>query len=103
VIKAKWRSGFTVFSPKNGQNLRKNVGIFPKNRCFSKKKCLHFFAKLLMQRFLEVGPRCMTSALPNPPTIKRREAYWCYFSVFVFLLSIPFLENFLPTPFEADG
>jgi len=40
-----------------------------------------------MQRSLEVKPGCMPSAPPNSLLIKQKEAYWCYFSVLVFLLA----------------
>jgi len=42
-----------------------------------------------MQRSLEVSLGCMLSASLNLPLIKLREAYWCYFSVFVFFFPPP--------------
>jgi len=41
----------------------------------------------------------MPSASSNLPLIKRREAYWCYFSVLVFPLPP---KIFLPTPLGAQ-
>jgi len=41
----------------------------------------------------------MPSVSSNPPLIKTREAYWCYFSVVVFPLPP---KNFLPTPLGAQ-
>jgi len=57
------------------------MGIFP-------KKVFTFYAGLLGQHSLEVSPGCMSSASSNLSLIKWREAYWCYFSVLVFLLPL---------------
>jgi len=61
-----------MFSHKNGLKFSKKVGIFPK-MVVSPKKVFTFYARLLMQRSLEVCFGCMSI----PPLIKRREAYWC--------------------------
>jgi len=65
--------------------------IFQKGRHFSgngffSKKVFTFYVGLLLQRFPRVSRGCKPSAPPITPPIKRMEAFWCYFSVLVFLL-----------------
>jgi len=72
---------------KMGWNVLKR-NVFFRKWVFIQKKIFTFYAELLAQCFLEVIPGCMPSALSYPPLIWK-EAYWCYFSVLVFLLPSP--------------
>jgi len=73
--------------------LHENDLIFPKTlRHFNG---LHFLRRALDTAFLW-GEPWVAHFVPNLPLIKWREAYWCYFSVLVFLLPS------LPGNFSAD-
>jgi len=52
----------------------------------SPKMIFAFYSEPLIPRLLKVRPGCMPCAPPNLPLIKWREAYWCFFSILVFLL-----------------
>jgi len=94
VIKTNWKPGYkVVFLQKIGLKFSKKIGIFPE-WVFLHNKIFTFYAGILVQRSLEVSPGCMPSAPSNPPLIKWREAYWCYFSVLVVFLCSPPPENF---------
>jgi len=85
---AKWEHGYKFFSHKIGLKFSKKIGIFPE-MAVSVKKGLHFLRGALDAAFPWgefYSLRCMSSASPNPSLIKWREAYWCHFSVLVFLL-----------------
>jgi len=97
MIKTKW-GWYKIFRTKLGWNFLKSYAFFRK-WVFLHKKVFTFYVGLLLQCSLEVTPGCMPSASFNPLLIKRREAYWCYFSVLVFPLP---LKNFLPTPLGAQ-
>jgi len=93
VIKAKWGLATKFFSQELELKFSKKIGIFFRKWVFLHKKVFTFCARLLLvQRSLE-GPGCMPSAPFNPPLIKWKGAYWCYFSIVVFLLP-PFPPNF---------
>jgi len=101
MIKAKWGPGYKVFSHKIRLKFFKKIGIFRK-WAFLHKKVSTFFAGLLVQRSLEVSPGWMANVPSNLPLIKQREAYWCHFSVLVFLL-LPFSsENFPADTVRAE-
>jgi len=101
VIKAKWEPGYKVFSQEIGLKFSKKMGIFPENWVFLQKKVFTFYARLLVQRSPQVSPGYIPGPPSNPPLIKWREAYWCYFSALgVFFVPPP--ENFPADTLKAE-
>jgi len=102
------KSIFCSNSKLNGRKLGFNtpfgdqVEIFLKHTHFSwkwmflQKQVLTFCAGPRCNAPMRLGPGCVRSAPSNPTLLNEREFYWCYFSIFAFLLPPPTVDFFAP-------